>query len=248
MLQEPATFGPELDPAVVLGPAGVDPSHADARLPAQVVDTGVPQILVPVERGALGALRPDFAALEALLDEHAAATLYLRAVDGDRASPAVALRRPGRGERGPGDRLRRRPAHGLPPRAPRPRGLRSSRASRWAAQRARVLGRGRPRAGRRRRGRRRARDRRRCSREGAPGVCREVALRDASCRSAVATDARRRWRTSARASCHPEGKDASRSAPPRRRAGGAVRARRSRASWRPRRRARCRSRRRRCAA
>jgi trans-2,3-dihydro-3-hydroxyanthranilate isomerase len=85
MLQEPVTFGPELDPAVVLGPAGVDPVHADARLPPQVVDTGVPQILVPVDRAALATLRPDFATLEALLDEHSAATLYLCAIEGDRA-------------------------------------------------------------------------------------------------------------------------------------------------------------------
>src|SRR5215212_780617 len=39
MLQEPATFGPELDVAEVLAAAGVDPALADADLPAQVVDT-----------------------------------------------------------------------------------------------------------------------------------------------------------------------------------------------------------------
>ena len=85
MLQEPATFGPELDAALVLGAAGVEPSLADAALPAQVVGTGVPQVLVPVRSQALEALRPDVAALEALLGEHAAVTLYLAAVEGEQA-------------------------------------------------------------------------------------------------------------------------------------------------------------------
>ena len=95
MLQEPATFGPELDPAVVLGPAGLDPSVAAAGLPAQLVDTGVPQVLVPVERDALTTLRPDFTSLAALLDEHAAATLYLCAIDGDRAHARALYADPG---------------------------------------------------------------------------------------------------------------------------------------------------------
>ena len=82
MLQEPATFGPELDPAVVLGAAGVDPVHADPALPPQVVATGVPQILVPVTREGLRGLRPDFEAARALMDEHGAITIYLAALDG----------------------------------------------------------------------------------------------------------------------------------------------------------------------
>jgi trans-2,3-dihydro-3-hydroxyanthranilate isomerase len=86
MLQEPVTFGPELDPAVPLAVAGIDPSLADERLCPQVVDTGVPQILVPVQRGALRLLEPDFPALEALLTEHGAVTLYLFTLEGDRAA------------------------------------------------------------------------------------------------------------------------------------------------------------------
>ena len=81
MLQEPATFGPELDPAAVLAAAGVDPAHADPALPAQVVGTGVPQVLAPVRAEALASLRPDFPRLEALLGAHGAVTLYLAAVD-----------------------------------------------------------------------------------------------------------------------------------------------------------------------
>ena len=85
MLQEPATFGPELDPERVLRAAGVDAELADPDLPAQVVGTGVGQIVAPVRREALHEVRPDFAALEALLGEHEAITLYLAAVDGEAA-------------------------------------------------------------------------------------------------------------------------------------------------------------------
>jgi predicted PhzF superfamily epimerase YddE/YHI9 len=123
MLQEPATFGPELDPAPVLAAAGVDPALADPALPAQVVSTGAAQVLAPVEPEALRTLRPDFAALEALLGEHGAVTLYLAPSTASGPRP-VALPRARRRVRGPGDRLGRRPAHGLPARAPRPRRVR----------------------------------------------------------------------------------------------------------------------------
>jgi trans-2,3-dihydro-3-hydroxyanthranilate isomerase len=82
MLQEPATFGPELDPGEVLTAAGVDPAHADPELPPQVVGTGVPQVLVPVAEAALRELRPSFDACRALIDEHRAIVMYLAAVDG----------------------------------------------------------------------------------------------------------------------------------------------------------------------
>lgn len=94
MLQEPATFGRELDPAEVLTAAGVDPALADPALPAQVVSTGVPQVLAPVRPEALRELRPDFAALAALLSEHGAVTLYLAAVDGARARARSLYREP----------------------------------------------------------------------------------------------------------------------------------------------------------
>ncbi len=85
MLQEPATFGAELDPATVLRAAGVDPALADPGLPAQVVGTGVPQVIAPVVAAGLSAPRPDFPALEALLSEHGAVTLYLAAAEGEAA-------------------------------------------------------------------------------------------------------------------------------------------------------------------
>ena len=77
MLQEPARFGPELDPGLVLAAAGLSAADADPELPPQVVSTGAEQVLAPVREGALDELRPDFRALEALLGEHEAVTLYL---------------------------------------------------------------------------------------------------------------------------------------------------------------------------
>ena len=82
MLQEPATFGDELDPAQVLGAAGLSPDQAAAGLAPQVVSTGVPQVLAPVgERGALAAARPDWPAVSELLDAHGAIVLYLAHCD-----------------------------------------------------------------------------------------------------------------------------------------------------------------------
>jgi trans-2,3-dihydro-3-hydroxyanthranilate isomerase len=78
MLQEPAAFGPELDPAEVFPLVGLDASEADPALPPQVVSTGVPQVLAPVsEPGALARARPDFEAIEAYLDGHEAIVLYV---------------------------------------------------------------------------------------------------------------------------------------------------------------------------
>ena len=85
MLQEPATFGDELDPADVLAAAGLDEGHADPDLPMQLVGTGAPQVVAPVAAAALAELRPDLRALEALLGPHEAVTLYLAAVDGETA-------------------------------------------------------------------------------------------------------------------------------------------------------------------
>ena len=81
-----ASLGPELDPAEVLRRVGLDAADADPELPAQVVSTGVPQVLAPVARRRRSrAPCPDFArASSALLDEH----------ERDRALPR--RRRPGR--------------------------------------------------------------------------------------------------------------------------------------------------------
>jgi trans-2,3-dihydro-3-hydroxyanthranilate isomerase len=77
MLQEPPSFGPELDPDVLLF-VGLTPEDADPELPPQVVSTGVPQVLVPVrDAEALAGARPDYEAIEPLLVEHGAIVYYL---------------------------------------------------------------------------------------------------------------------------------------------------------------------------
>ena len=82
MLQEPAVFGPLLDADAVLPAAGLSGSDADSRLPVQVVSTGVPQVLAPLSSvDALARARPDWAAIEGLLDAHDAIVIYLAHCD-----------------------------------------------------------------------------------------------------------------------------------------------------------------------
>jgi trans-2,3-dihydro-3-hydroxyanthranilate isomerase len=81
MLQEPATFGPELEPAPTLSLVGLDAADADPELPIQVVGTGVPQVIAPVREEALARAQPDYAAIEPVLDGHEAIVLYLCACD-----------------------------------------------------------------------------------------------------------------------------------------------------------------------
>jgi trans-2,3-dihydro-3-hydroxyanthranilate isomerase len=82
MLQEPPTFGPELDPDDVLGLVGLDGAEADPALPCQVVSTGVPQVIACVrEAAALRNVLPDYDRIGRLLVQHDAITLYLAAVD-----------------------------------------------------------------------------------------------------------------------------------------------------------------------
>jgi len=82
ILQEPATWGPALEPGEVLPLVALDPALADPALPARVVSTGAHQVIVPIrDAAALAAARPDYAAIGALLDRHAAIVFYLVAVD-----------------------------------------------------------------------------------------------------------------------------------------------------------------------
>jgi trans-2,3-dihydro-3-hydroxyanthranilate isomerase len=83
MLQEPATFGAEVDAAAVMAAFGLEAGDAHPELPPQVVSTGVAQLLVPVcDAGVLARVRPAARAVAALLAEHAAVTVYLAAVGG----------------------------------------------------------------------------------------------------------------------------------------------------------------------
>jgi trans-2,3-dihydro-3-hydroxyanthranilate isomerase len=82
MLQEPASFGSELDTAEVLAAVGIAHGAAIPELPAQIVSTGVPQIIAPVrDAAALAAPAPNRHLLRSLLGAHGAVTLYLAAWD-----------------------------------------------------------------------------------------------------------------------------------------------------------------------
>ena len=87
MLQEPVVFGPQLEAAGVLALCGLDADRAEPDLPAQVVSTGVPQVLVAVrDTGALADARPDWTRVGELLDSHGAIVLYLYCCPADSSS------------------------------------------------------------------------------------------------------------------------------------------------------------------
>jgi trans-2,3-dihydro-3-hydroxyanthranilate isomerase len=78
MLQEPAVFGPELDPGEVLGTVGLDEEVAHPELPCQVVSTGLEHVIAPVrDAGALGRVWRDHDRIAPLLAQHGATCLYL---------------------------------------------------------------------------------------------------------------------------------------------------------------------------
>lgn len=84
MLQEPADFGAELDPARGLVAAGLEPEDAHPDLPPQLVSCGVPMLLVPLrEEGALARLAPRWPAVDELLWEVDAIVIYLASFDAE---------------------------------------------------------------------------------------------------------------------------------------------------------------------
>jgi trans-2,3-dihydro-3-hydroxyanthranilate isomerase len=85
MLQEPATFGAEIDRERVLPALGLEAADGDAELPPQVVSTGNSVLVVPVrEEPAVGRVRPQAAALGALLGELGTVCAYVVWHDADR--------------------------------------------------------------------------------------------------------------------------------------------------------------------
>ena len=87
MLQEPATFGAEPDPASVFGALGLAEADGVAELPPQVVGTGLEHVMVPVrEAGALDRAAPDAASLRALLEGAGCVCAYLAFLEGDHAA------------------------------------------------------------------------------------------------------------------------------------------------------------------
>jgi trans-2,3-dihydro-3-hydroxyanthranilate isomerase len=82
MLQEPASFGPEVDPAQALPALGLAAGDAQPELAPQVVATGLAHLMVPVsEPAAVDRAAPDPAALRALLDGHGCTCAYLAFLD-----------------------------------------------------------------------------------------------------------------------------------------------------------------------
>ncbi|MGI8922175.1 MAG: PhzF family phenazine biosynthesis protein [Solirubrobacteraceae bacterium] len=78
MLQEPASFGPELDPADVLGVASLAAKESVAQLPPQPVSTGLWQLIAPLRSAAaLARAEPDAHALAELSQAAGTTVLYL---------------------------------------------------------------------------------------------------------------------------------------------------------------------------
>jgi len=85
VLQEPAVFGDEADPAAIMAAVGLRAEDAHPDLPPQHVTTGLPTLIAPlVDAAALSRARRDDAAIAALAER--AFNLYLCAVDGRAAS------------------------------------------------------------------------------------------------------------------------------------------------------------------
>ncbi|HKH16776.1 MAG TPA: PhzF family phenazine biosynthesis protein [Solirubrobacteraceae bacterium] len=85
MLQEPVTFGPELDPADVLGAVGLSEDDAHPELPCQAVSTGAFHVLAPVrDATVLAGLWPDYDRIAGLLAPYPGGLcLYVTALDLD---------------------------------------------------------------------------------------------------------------------------------------------------------------------
>jgi trans-2,3-dihydro-3-hydroxyanthranilate isomerase len=84
MMQEPATFGPEVDARHALAAVGLVPGDAHRDLPPQVVSTGLPTLIVPVAVvRCVADARPDFELLNALAERHGASNFYLVCLAGE---------------------------------------------------------------------------------------------------------------------------------------------------------------------
>jgi trans-2,3-dihydro-3-hydroxyanthranilate isomerase len=85
MLQEPATFGAEVEPGRVLAALGLDAADGHPELPPQVVSTGNPMLVAPVREDAvLTRVRPQADTLGELLRELGVVCAYVAWHDADR--------------------------------------------------------------------------------------------------------------------------------------------------------------------
>jgi trans-2,3-dihydro-3-hydroxyanthranilate isomerase len=82
MLQEPARFGAELDPAEVMAAVGLGAQDAESDLPPQFVSTGLETLIAPVARlEALARAVPDFERIDALQEPQREFNLYVVSCD-----------------------------------------------------------------------------------------------------------------------------------------------------------------------
>jgi trans-2,3-dihydro-3-hydroxyanthranilate isomerase len=82
ILQEPAVFGEEVDPAAILDAIGLGDEDRHPTLAPQHVSTGLPTVIAPLaSTDAVSRARKDQAAVAALVD--GTFNLYLCAIDGD---------------------------------------------------------------------------------------------------------------------------------------------------------------------
>jgi trans-2,3-dihydro-3-hydroxyanthranilate isomerase len=78
MLQEPAEFGPELDPVPLLAALGLSHGDGHPELPPQPVATGLRHVMLPVrDASVLARPKPDPGGVDAILEANAAFGLYL---------------------------------------------------------------------------------------------------------------------------------------------------------------------------
>ncbi len=83
MLQEPATFGPEVNPSHVMAAAGLLTGDAHRDLVPQVVSTGLPTLIAVLrDKGAIARATPDFDLVDHVLAGCEAINLYIAWHDG----------------------------------------------------------------------------------------------------------------------------------------------------------------------
>jgi trans-2,3-dihydro-3-hydroxyanthranilate isomerase len=90
MLQEPESFGAEVEAGTALRALGLDVRDGAPDLTPQVVATGLPQLIVPVrEAAALDRVAPDAIALRGLLEGPGCVCAYVAFLDADRESASA---------------------------------------------------------------------------------------------------------------------------------------------------------------
>jgi trans-2,3-dihydro-3-hydroxyanthranilate isomerase len=83
MLQEPAKFGPEVDPPHVLAAVGLVIGEGHRELKPQIVSTGLPTLIAPVlEAACVRRASPDLELIDTLAERHGFSNFYLVCLHG----------------------------------------------------------------------------------------------------------------------------------------------------------------------